>query len=471
MAEASTSYEVRTDQVFLRIAFALVWVMMAAACYAFDEPLGAAILLGAPLIPFLIYAVLRGFAGDRGFGALLAVGIIVVLSSTFRYRGLNEKSIDFQVALRLVALLAAIGLSVFSFRAIASQLHLNGLGCWLAFYSFLVMSSTYAIAPAHAAVSTLSMIASFLFVCHLCVRYGPDRLVEIIVWSGLFMCAASLVVYVAVPGFGRMQDWVGNDLVLTNRLQGIFGTSNAAGFGSALLLFFTAVFYASQAQASRYITMPVMVAALLCLVLSNNRMALVSLAVSCLVYFLLNGNFGNRMLFLVSASVLLALPLLVFPDEIFGVLSRSGQADEITSGTGRTRIWAVVLELVPQAWFIGRGYASSQHILPFHPDLFLAAAHAHNFYLEVLFCGGVIGLALLLWCIQLTMTLAVRAGRAKELALFSLVLPYGLTEPIMAGPTYFALVVWQAGIALLFYHAKAVLPASSEPSVVPVNQS
>lgn len=456
MAEASAF--ARTSRTRLPPWFFLVigLTVVAFALVALGEPVAAAVVIATPLVPFLFYSILRGLAGDRNFAAILAVVIVFVLCSNFRYREYAEKSIDFQIALKLAALLAALALSALSFRTIVRHLYLYGLAYWLAFYGFLVFSSSYAMAPAHAAVSTLSILASFLFLCHVCVRFGPDRLVEVLVWTGLLMCSISLVVYFAIPNFGRMWDWVGEELVLTSRLQGIFGHSNGAGNGAATLFFLTAAYYVGQPHASRIIGYSTLAGAFLCLILSNNRMALVSFVASSLVYFLVSGHFGRKLLLVLSLGMIVIVPLLLFPDEIFPLLARSGSAEEITSGTGRTRIWAVVLELVPQAWLFGRGYASAQHILPMHPDLFQAAAHAHNLYLEVLFCSGVIGLSLLVWCILTSIVLAIRVGGARELALFVFFLPYGLTEPIIGSTTYLGLIIWQASIVLLFYRARHV---------------
>ena len=424
------------------------------------EPLAAGVLLAAPVIPFLLFAGVRGVAGDRDFASVLAVAVTFVMCSNFRYREYAEKSIDFQVALKLAALAVALGISLLFFRTIFRRLYMNGLAYWLSFYGMLVFSSTYAIAPLHAAVSTLSILASFLYLCYLCVKLGPNRLVEILVWCGLLMCVTSLAVYVAVPSFGRMKDWVGTELVVTNRLQGIFGASNGAGAAAGTLFFLTLTYYMKQPGRSRLVGYATLGTSFLCLLLSNNRMAIVCLLVSGTIYSLVSGHFGRKLLFLASAGIMLAVPLLLFPEEIFSLLSRSGDASEITSGTGRTRIWAVVFELIPQAWLLGRGYASAQHILPIHPDLFEAAAHCHNLYLELLFCSGLLGLSLFVWATLTSLILAARVGAGRELALFCFFLPYGLTEPIIGSTTYLGLIIWQAAIVLLFQRAGERLVAN-----------
>ncbi len=469
MADTTVEASIPRNRLPLWLPIALGALLIAGVLVAADEPLAAAIVVAAPLLPFAYFALFRGIAGDFNFGALLATAVMFVLCANFRYREFAEKSIDFQVALKLLALSASLGLSLLYFKSIVRQLYLYGLAYWLTFYGILLLSATYAMAPLHGAVSTISLIGSFLFLCYLCVKYGPERLIEILVWTGLVMCVGSLAIYLAVPEFGRMRDWVGNENVLTIRLQGLFGTSNGAGCGAATLIFLTLYFYIWQPGASRAIAVATIIAAGLCLVLSINRMAMGSLFLSGVVYYLVTGNFGRKLVTLFALGVLAVVPILLFPEEIFGLLSRSGNAEEITSGTGRNRIWAVVLELVPHSWMLGYGYASAQHILPIHPDLFQAAAHAHNLYLEMLFGSGIIGLLILVWCILTTMVLAVRVGGARELALFTFFLTYGLTEPIIGGTTYLAMIIWQASVVLLFHRAKQLerrAPAG-EPSSSP----
>lgn len=434
----------------------LVFGGLAAALVAAGEPIAAAVLVATPLLPFAYFAVGRGVAGDFNFGAVLASAIIFVLCANFRYREFADKSIDFQVALKLAAMGASLGLGLLFIKPIVKHLYLYGLAYWLAFYGVLLLSATYALAPLHAAVSTVSLVGSFLFLCYLCVKYGPERMVEILVWTGLVMCVGSLVVYLAFPEFGRMKDWFGNEQILTMRLQGLFGASNGAGSAAATLLFLTLYYYMRQPGASRFIGLATAGTAAICLALSINRMAMAGFFISSAVYFLVTGNFGRKLVTLIAVGVLAAVPVLLFPEEIFGLVSRTGDAEEITSGTGRTRIWTVVLELVPQSWLLGYGYASAQHILPMHPDLFQAAAHTHNLYLEMLFGSGLVGLAALVWCILTTIILAVRIGGARELALFVFVLPYGLTEPVIGGTTYLAIIIWQASVVMLFYRAKQV---------------
>lgn len=431
-----------------------VAIVAGSALFAAGEPLAGALVIVTPLLPFVYYALFRAISGDQHFGPLLATAIFFILCSNFRYRDVVEKTIDWQVALQLLAICGTLGVSALFFRQIIRRFNLHVFACWLSLYVVLLCSSFYALSPLYAGVSTISLIGSFLYLCYLCIQYGRDRMVEILVWAGLLMCAGSIAAYFAIPEFGRMKNWFGDDLLLTSRMQGLFGSSNGTGIAAATLLLLTILFYMRQPGASRFIGWATIVTAFVCLLLSINRMAVGAFLLSLLVYFLVTGRFGQRLLLLLSLAVLAVVPVLLFPDAVFELVSRTGNAEEISSGTGRTRIWAVVLELIPRSWLIGYGYASAQSILPFRPDLFDAAVHTHNLYLEVLFSSGVIGLVVLMWCILATIILAVRVGGARELSFFVFFLPYGLTEPVIGGVTDFGIIMWQASVVLLFYRAK-----------------
>jgi exopolysaccharide production protein ExoQ len=439
-----------------KIGAALGAFAIAAAAMAPIDPLAAGILLFAPLLPFAIYSVQRGISGDRNFGAALAVVLFFIACANFRYREVTEKSIDFQVALKLVAIAALFGLAAMNMRNILGNLYTRGLIYWLLFLFYLLVTTIYAMAPQPAFVSVISMFASFLFLCHFCVRYNREQVIQIIVYLGLILCATSLVVYVVAPSFGRMKDWVGDDLVVTSRLQGLFGTSNGAGCSAAAILFVTATLYARGPDSRRIVTIFTLGSAGLCLVLSQNRMAIASLAFSFGIYFVLRGNVWRKVLLLIAIGLLGGSVLVLLADEILALVSRSGSAEEITSATGRTRIWPVVIDLWSMTPLLGRGFGSGQYILPLHPDLFAAAAHAHNLYLESLFTGGLIQLALLMWCTLTTLVLAIRVRATGEFALFCFYLLYGLTEPVINGPLSVPVLIWFTTVVLILHRAKAI---------------
>lgn len=432
--------------------------LVTCAATGWGDPLAGGILFIAPLIPFLMYAGLRGVSGDRDFGATLAVVLFFLAAANFRYREIAEKSIDFQVALKLFSLACIFGICALNIKTLFHGLYTRGFFYWTMLFVFMLITTMYSMGPQHAFVSVASMLGAFFYVGYLCVRLGRDRLVQVVVWLGFVLCTASLIVYATVPSLGRMKDWVGDELVVTSRLQGLFGTSNGAGCSAAIILFLTAVLHKPRSRPARFVWIGTLISAGLCLVLSNNRMAVASLVVTFGIYFILHGNVGRKVLFLFSVGLVAGSALVLFADEIFSLVSRSGSAEEITSATGRTRIWPVVIELWSQSPWLGWGFQSGQYILPKHPDLFEAAAHAHNLYLESLFSGGLIQLSLLIWCILTTLVLAIRVRALGEFALFSFYLMYGLTEPIFNGPIGVPVLLWICAVVLILHRAKALQP-------------
>lgn len=420
------------ERVTLIVASACL-AALAVAALAAGDLLGLSLALAALLLPILLFAVLRGTRGDSTYGPLLGVALLLAMCANFRYRAYGTTSIDLQVALKLMTILAFVALSLVSFRDLARVPHPRATALWVAFLGYMSLTALWAESPAQALVYSGSLVAGYLYLTHACLQYGPRRTSAMMVVTGALLCTASLVAYIAVPSFGRMSDWVGNAFVVTGRLQGVFGTSNGAGSSAAAALFLTLAIYARLPGSSRLLTALLVVTTTACVILSNNRMALLALLVAASVLFVLSGRFADRLLLLVAVGLLGVSALALFGDTILVSLSRSGSADEISSATGRTRIWAVVLELWRETPLFGRGFASSQHILPKHPALFLAAAHAHNVYLEILFTGGLVGLGLFLAALATTIQIAVKNGAAEGLALLSYFLVYGLTEPVIGG--------------------------------------
>ena len=77
--------------------------------------------------------------------------------------------------------------------------------------------------------------------------------------------------------------------------------------------------------------------------------------------------------------------------DVIGSLTKTGQASELTTATGRTRIWAKATELIAQRPITGYGLNSAPVLLKDY------SLHTHNLLLHVTFSGGVIAGALTLF--------------------------------------------------------------------------
>jgi exopolysaccharide production protein ExoQ len=436
------------DKVYWLVALIASFVLIN-SIVAIADPLALSVTLALPAIPFVIFAIMRGMAGDRIYGALLAVLIIFILAANFRNRAYSDKDIDFQVALKLCAIAALFVPSILFIRKIFDGIHSYGMLSWVSYFIFTIITCSYTIEPLPALVSTVSLLGAFLFVCYLGIQFGRRAAIGILVTTSALLSVGSLAVYFAIPSLGRMDDWVGGDFVETWRLQGLFGSSNSAGMSAASGLFLIIAFYAREPGHSRVLVAIATLSALTCLVLSNNRMAMFALAVSSATLFALNRSVARRSLLLSVIALFGVGFVFLFANQLLELISRSGSLDEVMSATGRTRIWPVVIELWSQTPFLGRGFGAALYILPTHPDLFRAAAHAHNLYLEQLFSGGIIGLGLFACGIVMTIAVAWRTKAAHEFSFMVFFLVYGLTEPVISGPVSFPLIMLFLVIVLI----------------------
>ena len=412
-----------------------------------DDLQAFALAAALPAIPFGLYLVVKGIGGDRTQAVLLAIVVLVVSTATFRTRAFDDKDIDFQAALRLAAIAGMYAMSLLFVRKIIRQANTAVLSSWLCFFTYTMLTSGYAINSGPAIASTASLLGAFLFVSYLCIQHGADRATWVVGTAASILFLTSLCVYFAVPSFGRMSDWVGNDYVVTARLQGVLGSSNGAGMASAAGLLLILTYFPSHPMRARIWKYVGASSALLCLVLSHNRMAVFALLASAMTFYILKGPMARNALAVFAIALFAASCVVLFADDLMALVSRSSNETEIVTLTGRTRIWPVVVELWRQSPLFGYGFGSALYILPVHPDLFRAAAHSHNLYLEQLFSGGLIGFGLLVCSMVATIMVAWRRGAAGELSLLMFFLIYGMTEPVIFGPVSFPLIIMMLTIA------------------------
>jgi O-antigen ligase len=126
-----------------------------------------------------------------------------------------------------------------------------------------------------------------------------------------------------------------------------------------------------------------------------------------------------------------------------GMLSKSGDASELTSATGRTEIWGKAIELISKEPLFGYGAATSKFLLK---DF---SMHTHNLVLNVAFSTGIIGgFVALCMCLGRFFRLFVERHPIAD-ALVVFILVNGLFEnvifSILCGlPT----ILWTVGLAL-----------------------
>ncbi|HEU5047986.1 MAG TPA: O-antigen ligase family protein [Rickettsiales bacterium] len=358
------------------------------------------------------------------------------IEAVFRARSIADKSIDLQVIIKMGIWVLTFMFCIGSFKLWGRKLLRIDNICLFMLLILITASCFYApdfLYSAAAAFSLFSIIFLMLMVSE--VLDNREMLLPIIYGCTLVM-AISIVVYFVNPDFGRMKDWDGGQLVMTRRLTGIAGNANTAGYISAiclLTLYYYREYIPGRLPMRYWLCVVINFATLL---MSNSRTSLMALFISIGIAGLMK-PFPAR-LAAIFGCICVAM-LFIFAvqlnwiniDALFALVARSGSASEIESGTGRTAIWAVVIEMIHQRPFFGWGYGSTTKLIPeASAQVGFTADHAHNALLQVGVSVGLVGLALFITVIFTKLFYSVRSGVQLNVAFIVFLLIDGLTEPI-----------------------------------------
>jgi O-antigen ligase len=418
-----------------------------------SDTVALGLLALTPVAMIAFYVVAQGMVGSRTSGAIMAVIYIFVVGAIFRTRAYDDKSIDLQVASKLVAFGAMFVTTLIFFSFSLGRIRLPRLFyIWLVFFVALIMTSLYAVNVIFALTCTTLFLIAYLYSVYMTVWLSRLTAVQIMMWASLLLCLGSIFVYYAIPSIGIMQGWTPEGgFGEIGRMKGITGSANGIGLIAAVGLVLSILYFRSFTLFGKCTSLALIPSAGACLLLSNNRSSMIGIAAALWFSFVSRKNVSFKVMLTITLGVVGIAALAFFSNEIFSALSRSGKVDEITSATGRAEIWSVVIQMWEKKPIHGYGYASALAILPNDPRLFHAAAHAHNMYLELLFAGGVIMLGLFLYAIWQTLRQALRLREINEAALLIFFLLRGLTEATpFSGMASFSSFAFSLTLALIF---------------------
>lgn len=356
---------------------------------------------------------------------------VFMTESVFRYRDYADKSIDLQVMLKMGVWTATFLYTLYFYRLWAGKMLRIDNALQVVLLVMILASCFYAPNFSYSFVSAFTLF-SVLFLLLLCSSVLTKR--EILLQM-IYGCTAvvvlSIIVYYVNPSFGRMPEFTDQGIVPGRRLSGIAGSANAVGYISAMCIL-CLYYYRNYMQAKipliYWVTIVVNFAGLL---MSNSRTSLTAMMLAIIVASLMRASPARFAALFLSLSIAIVFFTFVDYDALFAALARSGDASEITTGTGRTAIWAVTVDMILQSPLIGWGYASSNYLLPAAiNDVGFSASHAHNAYLQVAHSIGLIGLIVFLGVLFTKVYYSVKSGEQVNLALTVFLMLNGMTEPV-----------------------------------------
>lgn len=382
------------------------------------------------------------------YAIILAIPLVLI-TMQFRDRAYDDKSFDFQVILRLLSYLLMLMIP-FIYKRMWKYLLVIPRDFTIVMLIYFIVSAVFSPVPIFSAFNAFSIIVGYIYATFIIAFHGENGGAKLVVAAGGIICIASLVVWAVNPEIATMKAWDGYEIADIGRLRGLTGSANGLGAVGSLTSLFIILFRTDKISGWRYFSIAALSTALICLVMSNNRMAILSLMVCLWLYFVTFRLKGMGLIASILGLGIGVVVLLLAQDLIFSALSRSGNASEITSGTGRAEIWSVVIELWTASPFIGYGYSSANSILPLDPRLFSVAAHAHNMYLEILFSGGFIGIILFFMSICAYFIRALAGRNWKYLIILVFFMLRGFTEasPFAGVLGFNAMIYMLAGAAI-----------------------
>lgn len=258
-----------------------------------------------------------------------------------------------------------------------------------------MVSSIWSQDPAHSLSMGACYLIDTLFAFYLVVRFEPDELMQLLEWLLLLLCVVSVVMVFAFPQYGRSQ----LDARHPDAWAGIFSSRSAACRVYEYLLTASLVLWRRQRTGRRAITI---LFGLLMMASGHvvTTMLLLMLFVAYLGIQKVNHKLANKtsfaLLLMVFAAVVAGSALLyAFLPVVLNALGR-----DVTL-TGRTLIWAVLLDSVRKHPLTGYGFYAFWQGLNGESGVVVhrlnwTFGYAHNGYLEVCLQLGLIGLALFL---------------------------------------------------------------------------
>jgi O-antigen ligase len=374
-----------------------------------------------------------GVVTGRSWAVMLLLFVTVFLLDTiFRARAYSDKSIDIQIVLKAGSWGVIFLFSLLHIHKYAGAFFRLPHLLWLLFFCWLLATVPSSPNPTYSAIAVFSIVALYLACMALHADYDRELVLAVILASYLLVVVASLFAYVAIPSLGRLEEWQGGAQIQSHRLSGITGTPNGIGIIGAWCTLLIAIRWGTlQRYLGRTVLCAGGVTSLIALALSQSR-------TSMAILFVLTGlNFSLRrrtMPYLLIGGALAVSIVMIFVISDSGLLvkllSRSGNAVELETGTGRAQIWAVVIKLAEANFWTGRGYASTVFFLPDYSDYMgHAPPHAHNMWLQLWLTTGMIGVILfgLTFVSQTIQAIVEKDGLSLTFLLF--VLFDGSTEP------------------------------------------
>jgi len=397
-----------------------------------------ALFLPLMLIGMLVvlWVISRAIAGSTSAIIAYLALVLFITDGAFRVRGAGDIATDWQSALKFALWTGAGIIGVAHMPRLSTLLGRTGPACWLAYIVMAMVSASYAPAPAYSFGCAFSLLCLLAFAFAITTKLTESQFLSTLVITLTAFLLVGWVVYYKDPALGTSQFTINGGPIVT-RMAGIAG--QADNLGSVCAKYLGAIFLLWMSGRYRLlVALPLAAIGIATLFAADAHTGMIAIAVAIAGTFAARSTWG-----LFAAALTAALFFLIFyvggfdPNAIGSYVSRSGDAHEAFTLTGRVDIWNFVWQKVLEQPMFGWGYNSSKvilsHYFGFQDGLMVDTSH--DLLLQSLLSVGFIGTApiLILLC-YLIFQLISRPNFFRDLFLI-LIIVDGITDTGALGTT------------------------------------
>lgn len=324
--------------------------------------------------------------------------LLIVFISFFNAADLSVEKhkvgLDLQVMFKLVGIgFAAIygGIGFLTDRRVRDLVQSFPVFWVVIIIAMYFVSAPFSIDPKVALASTLSMVAVLLLTIRALVQIGIMPVLNaIFIGMGLFNIF-SWIVFFVWPEIGVLKEPI-TDGKFTHRMSGLAHSNVLGQYAGLTVVLGTIMLFTYKKKSS--IRLGLIAIALGALICSLSRTSLAATIIALAIAYrrvFFKPEYLRRY---VVATMVGIFALLVISTQVdiganieqkLALVSKSGDADELTSATGRSEIWAYTIRLIAERPLIGYGAATSKYYLARY------SLYTHNMILNVAFSTGIIG--------------------------------------------------------------------------------
>lgn len=327
-------------------------------------------------------------------GMLALFGCAFFNLSDLTVSGADKVSLDFQVLIKLM-LLGAFGvyggIGLLTHLKVRQMLFSFPIMWMVIILGFFVLSVPGSVTPKESLASTISIGCVLLGTTRALVEIGVRNILKTVFYAGAVFLFTSWLLFLFVPSLGVFQEPITEGQFVA-RMSGM-SHPNTLGQFAGITIVIGLLLYRVYGEFSKFRAFIVLMA-IGALLGSVSRSSLFATMVGVLVIYRASVFDRRYLIYLLWIGVLGCVGLMALSlvtdlgaliESKLATVSKSGDAEELTTATGRAEIWAYAIKLIAEEPLTGYGATTSKWYLSDY------SLYTHNLLLNVAFSTGVFG--------------------------------------------------------------------------------